>query len=565
MSIKTRNIPWAVPMLATLAVVAALIAFGALGANTASAGHDTTALHALDAADGCGIIYSADYDLTADGTVELECRTAGQSLEVQFVSTFQTGFLEGGVRGWVATTDYRDNGTVIRNEPVEAFAVVDEFDDADDVGTGIQISIQSDFDRLAVPDSSPNTDGGITNGEQITTVDKVQADGNGNVFLIVYSREATSDAAADFGDGAELLSGAVLAGTTTPLAPTAIIQVKFVDPSGAIIAVGSDTVCQGARGDPNLPVAINADIEMNPGENLDASATVEIITPRVVGVDDAGDDIIATAVFVGVTDVPDADNLVVSGAIVVTIGAGTPEVNTIAETTVNVQADAPTGSYTLTVREVGLSGLASGTVTIVVAGPTDDLEIQGSEWIALNSTEQYIVIRLDENGVITTCDTVAIGLEVLGSNFETGGVITDEDAFLTLVGDTFSITASYDATQGETSDIVVYLGEIEVDRMNVTFGTPPPPPFSAPSDVMATSNAAGMVTVSWTDGENAPGGHLVLLFTRDFTEVPGSEVPADGTNTQSFTNIAAGDYVAVVVSIKTRSEYLYDYYLVTVN
>ena len=119
MSIKTRNIPWAVPMLATLAVVAALIAFGALGANTASAGHDTTALHALDAADGCGIIYSADYDLATDGTVELECRTAGQSLDVQFVSTFQTGFLEGGVRGWVATTDYRDNGTVIRNEPVE--------------------------------------------------------------------------------------------------------------------------------------------------------------------------------------------------------------------------------------------------------------------------------------------------------------------------------------------------------------------------------------------------------------------------------------------------------------
>ena len=388
------------------------------------------------------------------------------------------------------------------------------------------------------------------------TVHKAQADGNGNVFLIVYSREATTDAAADFGEDAELLSGAVLAGGTVHLAPTAIIQVKFVDPSGAIIAEGSDTVCQGARGDPDLPVVINADIEMNPGENLDATATVEIITPRVVGVDDAGDDIIATAVFVGVTDVPDADNLVVSGAIAVTIGAGTPEVNTIAETTVNVLADAPTGSYTLTVREVGLSGLASGTVTIVVAGPTDDLEIQGSEWIALNSTEQYIVIRLDENGVITTCDTVAIGLEVLGGNFETGGVITDENAFLTLVGDTFSITASYDATQGETSDIVVYLGEIEVDRMNVTFGSPAPP-FTAPSGVGIAVDAAGAPTVSWTAGDSAVSQVVIVVNAADDTDYCLDVVAGDASSHTCTDALTSGaTYVVLVIALDDEGGYM---------
>ena len=103
------------------------------------------------------------------------------------------------------------------------------------------------------------------------------------------------------------------------------------------------------------------------------------------------------------------------------------------------------------------------------------------------------------------------------------------------------------------------------DHTTHTPDVPDTSTLTAPTDVTATSNAAGMVTVSWTDGENAPGGHLVLLFTGDFTEVPGIEVPADGTNTQSFTNIAAGEYVAVVVSIKSRSEYLYDYSLVTVN
>ena len=103
------------------------------------------------------------------------------------------------------------------------------------------------------------------------------------------------------------------------------------------------------------------------------------------------------------------------------------------------------------------------------------------------------------------------------------------------------------------------------DHTTHTPDVPDTSTLTKPTDVTATSNAAGMVTVSWTDGENAPGGHLVLLFTGDFTEVPGIEVPADGTNTQSFTNIAAGEYVAVVVSIKSRSEYLYDYSLVTVN
>ena len=94
---------------------------------------------------------------------------------------------------------------------------------------------------------------------------------------------------------------------------------------------------------------------------------------------------------------------------------------------------------------------------------------------------------------------------------------------------------------------------------------PPAAALTKPSNVAASSVAGtGMVTVTWTDGQNADEGHVVLLFTSDFTEVPGVAVPTT-VGTHTFTSIPAGDYVAVVVSVKSRSEYLYDYDTVTVQ
>jgi hypothetical protein len=82
----------------------------------------------------------------------------------------------------------------------------------------------------------------------------------------------------------------------------------------------------------------------------------------------------------------------------------------------------------------------------------------------------------------------------------------------------------------------------------------------APTNVMAADVTTDpdnlMIEVTWTPGENADGGHLVLLFTSDFDDVTVGTPTEEGTYT--FSNVDADTYVAVVVSIKTRSEYLYD-------
>ena len=90
--------------------------------------------------------------------------------------------------------------------------------------------------------------------------------------------------------------------------------------------------------------------------------------------------------------------------------------------------------------------------------------------------------------------------------------------------------------------------------------------LTKPSNVMATVSVTdtGAITVRWTPGENAPGGHLVLLFNNDFTEVPHVGTPTEEGMYTIPDVTTAGDYVVVVVSVKSRSEYLYDYARVNV-
>ena len=92
--------------------------------------------------------------------------------------------------------------------------------------------------------------------------------------------------------------------------------------------------------------------------------------------------------------------------------------------------------------------------------------------------------------------------------------------------------------------------------------------LTAPTNVMATVDDAVAgdidVVVTWTPGENAVEGHVVLLFTSDFTAVPHTDVPTlDGMHT--FMSVSPGSYVAVVVAIESRSNYLYAYDRVTVS
>ena len=87
----------------------------------------------------------------------------------------------------------------------------------------------------------------------------------------------------------------------------------------------------------------------------------------------------------------------------------------------------------------------------------------------------------------------------------------------------------------------------------------------APTMVTATASGSD-ITVTWKDGANAEGGHLVMLFNSDFTWVSDDiPTPADGVQTHTFTGLDPGDYVAVVVAVKTRQEYLYAYDRATVG
>ena len=91
------------------------------------------------------------------------------------------------------------------------------------------------------------------------------------------------------------------------------------------------------------------------------------------------------------------------------------------------------------------------------------------------------------------------------------------------------------------------------------------PPVSTtlgvPSGVSTTSGT-GTVTVNWTPGDNALG-HLVFLFRSDFSGTPAVGTPSG--NSHQFTGVAAGSYVAVVVSYKSASNYEYDTATVTVS
>lgn len=88
--------------------------------------------------------------------------------------------------------------------------------------------------------------------------------------------------------------------------------------------------------------------------------------------------------------------------------------------------------------------------------------------------------------------------------------------------------------------------------------------LTAPTNVMATADpAAGSVTVTWTDGDNA-AQHIVLLLDSDFALAqPVHAGQTDGTTT--FQDVSAGSYTVVVVAVESASHYLFDYTTVSLG
>ena len=83
----------------------------------------------------------------------------------------------------------------------------------------------------------------------------------------------------------------------------------------------------------------------------------------------------------------------------------------------------------------------------------------------------------------------------------------------------------------------------EVDAVPVVAA---PLTLGIPASVTATSPAAGAITVSYTAGVNATG-HLIIL-AQGSTLVDFS-VSIDGSDA-SFSDVAAGNYTAIVVSFR---------------
>ena len=98
--------------------------------------------------------------------------------------------------------------------------------------------------------------------------------------------------------------------------------------------------------------------------------------------------------------------------------------------------------------------------------------------------------------------------------------------------------------------------EISVMAAPLTLGTP--------ASVTATSSAAGAITVSYTAGVNATG-HLIILAQG--STLVDFDVSIDGSDA-SFSNVAAGNYTAIVVSFRRMGgtlEFKHSRDTVTVN
>ena len=72
---------------------------------------------------------------------------------------------------------------------------------------------------------------------------------------------------------------------------------------------------------------------------------------------------------------------------------------------------------------------------------------------------------------------------------------------------------------------------------------------------------AASVTITWMDGMNADGHEVGLVDLSDYS-VRDHRV-TDGATSRTFTNVASGRYMAIVVSTMD-AEFLYDVDIVTV-
>ena len=177
-------------------------------------------------------------------------------------------------------------------------------------------------------------------------------------------------------------------------------------------------------------------------------------------------------------------------------------------------------------------------------------------------------------------DTASYKIERMRMNT---GVDALNDTEWQFVGRAIGDTSFTDRTplredaDGETEETRMYqvgseaTGQSEVQFVDpaVDYGLHPPmhdavpPELGAPAITSASPNASGEVEVTWTPGANADG-HLVMLFTDDFIGDPVVESQSETDTMYTFTDVADGGYVVVVVSFDTDFDFQFVFTSVSV-
>ena len=232
--------------------------------------------------------------------------------------------------------------------------------------------------------------------------------------------------------------------------------------------------------------------------------------------------------------------------------------------------DAAYGTYTVTVSTGADEAKVEEVRTITVGGPPVDysfVEPAANISLGAGSSAKFTVKAVDDNGNVPDFGDDNM-VEVIVRGAGPNDVFGLENNLLELDEDTgegtFEIFTPINAVDGQMAQIIVRTTDGVQAAHAITFGEAvvPEPKLTAPTGVTATADA-GTVTVTWTDGADALG-HLVLLFNADFSGEPMVNNAPTGSSAE-FMDVAAGDYVAVVVSYRSGSEYMYDYMSVTVN
>ena len=629
MSKTIRKIPWAVPGLATLAIVGVLIAFGVMGTNTA---------HALGA-DECG--FTTDGTDISKAPAATDCLVITDSVEIM-----------------VENTSNAEQDVVVLASGGSAFPKVVVADGK----TGVdQHSFELDALAVKFGTTTPGLGSFMVTREMaqggvvvLTAYDTFTgfpldadsaalpagADTNGTLNVVFLGAPALKDA-----DGADLstLTGSLTDGVIPSTAGVATTTATIKDGNGQLLVDGVDdvdsyvtfTVTYAAGSDlkPRSQLVSSADVNVNASGvalleigdwNTGADpvkVTVSAIYTGPTGTLDLGEvvyqraDATPTALEAGTFScIADAGNdeaddgcaddlepvadtvfgredvFVIVGeftdALGSTVAISSPTIvasDTVAlrvsataadsgMATVTVAAEAEYGEYTISVSTGTGDDLVEQVLTVTIGGPPvgySFVEPVANISLGAGSSAEFTISAVDVNGNVPDFGDDNM-VEVIVRGAGPNDVFGLENNLLELDVDTgegtFEIFTPINAVDGQMAQIIVRTTDGVQATHAITFGeaVAPMPMLTAPTGVTAMAEA-GTVTVTWTDGADALG-HLVLLFNAaDFSSAPMVNAVPTGSSSAQFTDVAAGNYIAVVVSYRSASETAYAVGTVTVN